>query len=52
MKTNEDDDGCSMLIAMIIVAICVGHIYGDVYGWLTLGVISLLLQLMRRLRNW
>jgi hypothetical protein len=39
-KTEDDDSdgaGCLVIIGAIIVAICIGKITQEVYGWLTLG---------------
>lgn len=35
---NDDGSGCLMFFGIIIVSICVGTLYSEIYGWLTLGV--------------
>ena len=37
----EGGDGCGIFIGAIIVSVCIGHIWGTVYGWLLFGGIIL-----------
>lgn len=35
--TKDDAQGCMTIIGVTIVALCVGALFGDVYGWLVIG---------------
>jgi hypothetical protein len=47
---DDDDDGrgCLFLIGAVIVGICVGNIYEDVYGWMVIGILFLFAALFGR----
>jgi len=45
----EDGQCILFVIATIIISICIGHIFTAVFGWLTFGVLLIIMVILDRI---
>jgi len=45
-EASGESRGCSLMIGLIIIAICIGNIYSAVAGWLVIGLGLVMLALL------